>query len=155
MKERILVALSGGVDSAVAAAILKTGGYDCVGVTMRLYGNDDSGIADAEAVAKKLGIEFHSVDMRKEFKELIVDSFVSDYENGLTPNPCVLCNRKIKFGLTSVATACIIVLIVVLLNGAVAALSDRFGLKVDLTHDNVYEFSQQTKDVLKNLDKNQ
>lgn len=98
MKERILVALSGGVDSAVAAAILKTGGYDCVGVTMMLTDGTESSVKDAETVADNLGIEFHAVDLRNDFKRIIIDSFVSDYENGLTPNPCVLCNRKIKFG---------------------------------------------------------
>ena len=94
---RILMAMSGGVDSSAAALMLKEQGWEVVGVTMLLH--DDYDPDDARAVAEKLGIEFHVLDLRREFKEIIIDQFVSKYKQGLTPNPCVDCNREIKFGL--------------------------------------------------------
>jgi tRNA-specific 2-thiouridylase len=94
---RILMAMSGGVDSSAAALMLKEQGREVVGVTMLLHDGYDPD--DARAVAEKLGIEFHVLDLRREFKETIIDQFVSKYKQGLTPNPCVDCNREIKFGL--------------------------------------------------------
>ena len=95
--KKVVVGISGGVDSAVTAAILKKEGYYVIGVTMLL--NDNFDYSDAEKVCNKLGIEFHLLDLRKEFKEIIKDRFLNDYKNGITPNPCVLCNKYIKFGL--------------------------------------------------------
>lgn len=96
---KVLVALSGGVDSSVAAHLLIEQGYECVGATMQLLDNAEGQIADAKAVADRLGIPFYAFDMRKEFRELIIDEFVKTYENGGTPNPCVVCNKQLKFGL--------------------------------------------------------
>lgn len=93
---RALIALSGGVDSSVAAYLMKQAGYDCVGASLRLLDSADT--ADAKAVAKALDIPFYAFDMREEFKKEIIDKFISSYENGLTPNPCVICNRVFKFG---------------------------------------------------------
>ena len=93
---RVLIALSGGVDSSVAAYLMKKAGYDCVGATLRLLDSADT--SDAKAVADALGIPFYSFDLREEFKKEIIDEFISSYENGLTPNPCVICNRRFKFG---------------------------------------------------------
>ena len=93
---RALIALSGGVDSSVAAYLMKQAGYDCVGASLRLLDSADT--ADAKAVAKALDIPFYAFDMREEFKKEIIDEFISSYENGLTPNPCVICNRVFKFG---------------------------------------------------------
>lgn len=100
MSELIYVALSGGVDSAAAAILLKERGYDVRGVTLRLKpGNTaDGDIADAKAVADKLSIPLEILDKREEFKE-ITNYFCEAYLNGLTPNPCVVCNPTIKFGL--------------------------------------------------------
>lgn len=94
---KIAVALSGGVDSAVAALLLKEAGHDVCGVMMRLL-DETGGEADAAAVAEKLGIPFRVFDLRAEFEKEVILPFVREYESGRTPNPCVLCNRALKFG---------------------------------------------------------
>ncbi len=96
---KVLVALSGGVDSSVAAHLLLQQGHTCVGATMQLLDGAEQQIADAKAVADRLGIPFYAFDMRKEFCEKVIDEFIRSYENGDTPNPCVVCNKQLKFGL--------------------------------------------------------
>ena len=98
--ERVFIGMSGGVDSSVAAALLKERGYDTVGVTLRLKPGDgaDGDIEDAKNVAKALKIEHCVLDLRGEFKEKVMDYFAAEYLRGATPNPCVVCNREIKFG---------------------------------------------------------
>ncbi len=106
-KKRVVVGLSGGVDSSVAAYVLKEQGYDVVGLFMRNW-NDTTGVLesdcpwlddkfDAMAVAKKLDIPFHFVDLSDEYRKRVVDYMFNEYEKGRTPNPDVLCNREIKF----------------------------------------------------------
>jgi tRNA-specific 2-thiouridylase len=106
---RVVVAMSGGVDSSVAAALLVERGYAVTGVMMRLWHEEGGGadhnrcctpdqMADARLVAEKLGIPFHAIDMRAAFKASVVDPFVEAYAAGLTPNPCLNCNRHIRFG---------------------------------------------------------
>lgn len=99
MKE-VLVLMSGGVDSSVAALLLKKKGYEVCGVTMKLHDDKKvlNEINDAKNVAKILGIEHMVLDLSKEFKEKVIDYFVSEYVRGKTPNPCVVCNKYIKFG---------------------------------------------------------
>src|SRR5271170_6185339 len=110
MKPRVLVAMSGGVDSSVAAAILREDGYDVVGVAMRLAPEPATPIAkrrgtccshddfeDARRVAERIDFPFYVVDLRADFATRVVDNFVSEYLGGRTPNPCVMCNREIKF----------------------------------------------------------
>ena len=96
--KRALIAMSGGVDSSVAALLCQQKGYECVGATMLLCGNEDTGVSDARDVCRRLGMDFHVLDLRKSFREKIIDSFVKSYEKGETPNPCVECNKNIKFG---------------------------------------------------------
>lgn len=103
--KKALVGMSGGVDSSVAAYLMLRQGYDCTGVTMRLYDNpteestccslDD--VEDARAVAARLGIRHYTFNFKDDFDRQVVQKFVSSYERGLTPNPCIDCNRYLKF----------------------------------------------------------
>ena len=92
---KVMLAMSGGVDSSVAAHLIKQAGFDCVGATMILC--SDAGVQDARDVAERLGIPFFSFDNTQEFSRLVIEDFISCYEQGYTPNPCVTCNKKIKF----------------------------------------------------------
>jgi tRNA-specific 2-thiouridylase len=107
--KRVLVAMSGGVDSSVAAFLLKEAGYDVAGVTMRLgIGTDDGparpacgrpdAVGDAERVAERLSIPHHVLDFANELERVVIRRFVREYRAGRTPNPCVDCNRSLKFG---------------------------------------------------------
>lgn len=105
--KRILVAMSGGVDSSVAALVLKKQGYSIAGAYMKNWINEDEiigecpweqDITDARAVCDSLGIEFTVVNLMKEYKELVVEYLLDGYTRGLTPNPDVMCNREMKFG---------------------------------------------------------
>jgi tRNA-specific 2-thiouridylase len=97
--KKILVAMSGGVDSSVATALLKRAGFQVSGTYMKL--NDFSVAAEKRArkVAKIIGIPFYVFNFEKEFKKIVVDYFLEEYKAGRTPNPCVICNKEIKFGL--------------------------------------------------------
>ncbi|UAB74676.1 tRNA 2-thiouridine(34) synthase MnmA [Mesoflavibacter sp. SCSIO 43206] len=107
MKKRVVVGLSGGVDSSVAAYLLKEQGYEVIGLFMKNWHDDSVTISDecpwledsndAMLVANKLGIPFQTVDLSEQYKERIVDYMFNEYEKGRTPNPDVLCNREIKF----------------------------------------------------------
>lgn len=112
---KALIAMSGGVDSSVAAKLMIEKGYECVGATMRLYDREDdhedscvsesncrtccseTDAADAMAVAGRLDMPFHTLNYKEEFKAKVIDKFIDCYEHGITPNPCIDCNRYLKF----------------------------------------------------------
>ncbi len=107
--KKILVAMSGGVDSAVAAYLIKSQGYDAGGITMRVWADNemisdstetlpDVNCDDANIIADALRIPHFSIALGESFRKCVVDKFIDDYKNGLTPNPCVECNKFIKFG---------------------------------------------------------
>ena len=108
-KKKALVAMSGGVDSSVAAYLMASKGYDCMGCTMRLYENDMIGedlfgtccslkdTQDARAVCDKIGIEYNIYHYEAEFRDKVIEPFVCSYEMGETPNPCIRCNKYLKF----------------------------------------------------------
>ncbi len=97
-KLKVLVAMSGGVDSSVCAKLLLEKGYEVAGATMSLCPEHEQDVADARSVAQKLGIPFYVFDFSGEFKTHVTDHFVQTYLDGSTPNPCVDCNRWLKFG---------------------------------------------------------
>lgn len=105
---RALIAMSGGVDSSVAALLMTRAGYDCAGVTMKLYEGETAGektcctaddAADARSVAARLGMPFYVLNMTADFDRDVIGHFVRTYEAGGTPNPCIECNRRMKFSL--------------------------------------------------------
>ena len=95
--KKILVAMSGGVDSSVAAYLLQKGGYDCQGATMELYESDPRNVQDAAAVAARLGIPFSALSCEELFRKCVIEDFIACYERGDTPNPCIVCNKCMKF----------------------------------------------------------
>jgi tRNA-specific 2-thiouridylase len=109
MNNRALIAMSGGVDSSVAAYIMKEQKYDCIGITIKLFNSDDlcdkqeksccslKDVEDARSVANKLQIPYYVFNFSDDFKNKVIARFVSAYQNGATPNPCIDCNRFIKF----------------------------------------------------------
>ena len=107
--KKALIAMSGGVDSSVAAYLMVEQGYECMGATMKLYTNSDidvpkghtccslDDVEDARFVAQTLNIPYYVLNFKERFKEDVMDKFVNSYENGITPNPCIDCNRYLKF----------------------------------------------------------
>jgi len=93
--KRVLIGMSGGVDSTASAIILKEQGYEVIGATMKLWGNTDT---DVKEICDKIGIQHHTIDCTKQFKEKVVDNFIQCYQCCKTPNPCVECNKYLKFG---------------------------------------------------------
>jgi tRNA-specific 2-thiouridylase len=99
-KTKIAVALSGGLDSSVTCWLLKEQGYEVVAITVKMVNDEkfEQIIQNAKEVAKQLGIEHYTLDLHEQFKQDVIDYFENSYKNGQTPNPCILCNRTIKWG---------------------------------------------------------
>ncbi len=158
-----LIAMSGGVDSSVAAELMKEKGFSCIGCTMRLYENDMIGedifgtccskkdTDDARAVTEKIGIPYHIFHYEQEFTEKVVEPFVCSYERGETPNPCIRCNKYLKFDILykkAVELGCEYIV-----TGHYARIEEKDGhfyLKkaVDLTKDQSYVLYDLTEDML-------
>lgn len=107
--EKVIIAMSGGVDSSVAAYLCKKNGYDCIGATMKLFDNEDIGkkcektccsledVEDARSVAARLDMPYYVFNFTDEFEDKVIRKFINAYETGATPNPCIDCNRYLKF----------------------------------------------------------
>lgn len=108
-KKRVVVAMSGGVDSSLTAHLLLEGGHEVIGTTMKVCNGGESEpsshclklhhIEDARRVAQQLGVRFYIIDVVKEFEKWVINYFCQEYCQGRTPNPCVICNQKVKFGI--------------------------------------------------------
>lgn len=96
--KKVLLGMSGGVDSSVSAILLQKQGYEVIGLTMNLCENDENIINDAKKVCEKLNIKHYVLDLKNEFKKYVIDNFISCYKECKTPNPCVECNKYMKFG---------------------------------------------------------
>ena len=148
--ERVLLGMSGGVDSSVAAYLLQKEGYEVIGVTMKLINKEnDTSVEDAKRVCEKLGIEHHVVDFKTEFKNEIINTFIRSYINAETPNPCIDCNKFFKFGYlwdkakelncNYIAT------------GHYASIKDNKICKIDSPKDQTYFLSKINKEVIPHI----
>ncbi len=97
-KKKVLIAMSGGIDSSVCAHLIQEMGYDAMGITMQLWGSDPTNSNDAKRISDRLSMSHDTVVLNDDFQACVVNRFISDYIAGLTPNPCVECNRCLKFG---------------------------------------------------------
>lgn len=151
---KVLLGMSGGVDSSVAAALLLRAGHDVTGATLIMHDIHEHDAKAAEAVASTIGIPHFTVDMREDFERFVLSPFVSEYENGRTPNPCVLCNGYIKFPAllrTADSLGCEFIA-----TGHYAAIGNRDGHPVitaatDRTKDQSYFLYMLGEDILSRL----
>jgi len=152
-KKKVLVGMSGGVDSTVTAILLQKEGYEVTGVYMKLHekkGYHEENYAKAKRVGDYLGIEVHFYDLSEAFKENVYDYFVETYREGLTPNPCVFCNRTIKFG-KMVEFAESLGIEKVATGHYVKCDGEFFYMAEDETKDQSYFLAQVQKETLKKL----
>lgn len=151
--KKILVGMSGGVDSTVTSILLQKEGYEVVGVYMKLHhkeGYHEANIEKVKRVGEYLGIEVHIHDLSTQFKDKVYDYFVDTYKEGLTPNPCVMCNRNIKFG-EMVAFADSLGINKVATGHYIKCDGDFLYMAEDETKDQSYFLAQVRKETLKKL----
>lgn len=148
-KNKVVVGISGGVDSAVCAYLLKNQGYEVIGMTMIQFDNPDF-LKDAKDVCRLLNIPFETVDMRNDFRRDIIDNFTSEYLKGRTPNPCTRCNPLIKFkAMTDVADRLGAYYVATGHYAKVECLNGRFSLKnTDNRKDQAYALCNLSQDTL-------
>lgn len=148
--ERVLLGMSGGVDSSVAAYLLQKDGYEVVGITMSLINKEnDTSIEDARKVCEKLCIEHHVLDLKNEFKNEIINKFIDSYLNAKTPNPCIDCNKFFKFGyLWNKAKELNCKYIA---TGHYASIKDNNIYKIDSPKDQTYFLSKINKEVIPHI----
>lgn len=155
MKRKALVAMSGGVDSSVCAYMALKAGYECIGATMILCDKESSytDARDAAAVCQRLGIEHYTFDLRREFKDFVIDDFINAYEDGATPNPCIVCNKFLKFGILFDKGRELGCDTIVTGHYARVDSQDGYSLKkaVDTAKDQSYVLWSIKKDMLKNI----
>lgn len=166
MENNILIAMSGGVDSSVSALLMKEKGYNCLGATMKLYDSDNidtsmsktccslRDVEDARSVCTRLGIEYRVFNFIEKFKSQVIDKFVASYEEGLTPNPCIDCNRYLKFkDLYNKARVLGFDKVVTGHYAQVEKIGDRYYLKkaVDETKDQTYFLYDVTQEQLSHI----
>lgn len=148
--KRVLIGMSGGVDSSVAAYLLKSQGYEVIGVTMSLFTKaEDQSVYDAKEVCKKLNIEHHVVSYVNEFKNHVINNFIECYINAKTPNPCIECNKFLKFGLLwdkAQELNCDYIA-----TGHYAAIKDNKLCKIDSPKDQSYFLYKINKEVLPHI----
>ena len=152
-KEKILVGMSGGVDSTVTSILLQEEGYEVVGVYLKLHnkpGYHEENFEKVKRVAKYLDVEVHFHDLAGEFKDEVYDYFVDTYKEGLTPNPCVMCNRNIKFG-SMVDFAESLGIEKVATGHYIKCDGDFLYMAEDTTKDQSYFLAQVRKETLKKL----
>lgn len=158
-KGKVIIGMSGGVDSSVGAYLLQKEGYDVIGVTMHIWPNQSSedgccslsSVEDARRVANKLGIPYYVFNMQDDFKKYVIEYFVKEYENGRTPNPCIACNRYIKFGaLLDKVKSMDVDYIATGHYAIIEKINDRYVLRksVDETKDQTYVLYNLTQDQL-------
>ncbi len=163
MKKKVVVGMSGGVDSSVAAYLLKEQGYDVIGVTMQIWQDEEtaaveenggccglSAVDDARRVAAQLDIPYYVMNFKNDFKKNVIDYFVDEYKNGRTPNPCIACNRYVKW--ESLLQRSLMIGADYIATGHYARIKDGELLRgVDDNKDQTYFLSQLTKEQLKNV----
>ncbi len=159
LNNNVLCGMSGGVDSSAAALLLQKAGYNVVGATMSLHneGNEQKLLDDitaAQKICERLNIPHNVLDLKKEFKDKVIDDFIDKYKNGLTPNPCIECNRNLKFGLMfDIAKKLNCNKIATGHYAKIDKIGSRFYLKKpkDLAKDQTYVLFMLTQEKLKNI----
>lgn len=147
--KRVLIGMSGGVDSSVAAYLLQKEGYEVVGATMTLIDSNNTAVEDAKKVCDKLGIEHYTIDLKKEFQNHVINNFIDSYLNAKTPNPCIECNKYLKFGLLwqkAQELNCEYIA-----TGHYAAMKDNKIYKIDSNKDQSYFLYKINKEVIPHI----